>query len=108
MIEGDPLRWEQVLQNLMLNALQASDAGGRVVVGSSTGKIWIEDQGCGMTEEQLEKLFTPFFTNKPQGTGLGMSTVKKILDAHDARIHVESKVNQGTRIEIELPLRRAA
>jgi signal transduction histidine kinase len=108
MIEGDPLRWEQVLQNLMLNALQASQPGGTVVVGASMNGLWIEDSGCGMTDEQMQKLFSPFFTTKPQGTGLGLSTVRKILDAHGARITVKSKLNQGTRFEIELPLRRAA
>lgn len=108
MIEGDPLRWEQVLQNLMLNALQASMPGSRVVVGASVAGIWVEDQGAGMTSEQQERLFTPFFTTKPQGTGLGLSTVKKIVDAHEAKITVQSFCGSGTRFDIEFPMKRAA
>ncbi len=68
-IHGDPLRWEQVLQNLMLNALQASREGGQVVVGLSHDGFWVEDTGCGIPPEQQARLFTPFFTTKPQGTG---------------------------------------
>jgi signal transduction histidine kinase len=107
-IEGDPLRWEQVLQNLMLNALQASEQGGKVVVGASMSGIWVEDSGSGMTDEHIQKLFSPFFTTKPQGTGLGLSTVKKILDAHQASIHVSSAPGKGARFDISLPVRRAA
>lgn len=107
-IEGDPLRWEQVLQNLMLNALQASEDGGKVVVGASMNGIWVEDRGHGMSEEQVQKLFSPFFTTKPQGTGLGLSTVKKILDAHQVAISVASAPNKGTRFDISFPMRRAA
>lgn len=107
-IEGDQLRWEQVLQNLMLNALQASKPGSRVVVGASMGGFWVEDQGEGMSHDQVQRLFSPFFTTKPQGTGLGLSTVKKIVDAHDAQIRVESQAGQGTRFDIEFSARRAA
>lgn len=107
-IEGDQLRWEQVLQNLMLNALQASEPGSRVSVGASMNGIWVEDQGTGMTQEQVQRLFSPFFTTKAQGTGLGLSTVKKIVDAHGAQIRVQSQRGNGTRFEIEFPLRRAA
>lgn len=107
-IEGDPLRWEQVLQNLMLNALQASKAGGRVTVGLNEAEIWVEDDGCGMSEEQTSRLFTPFFTTKPQGTGLGLSTVKKILDAHKSSISVSSRPQRGTRFQIDFRNRRAA
>lgn len=107
-IEGDQLRWEQVLQNLMLNALQASEQGSRVVVGASISGIWVEDQGSGMSQDQMQRLFSPFFTTKPQGTGLGLSTVKKIVDAHGAQVSVQSQVGKGTRFQIEFPMRRAA
>lgn len=108
MIEGDPLRWEQVLQNLMLNALQASEAGSKVVVGASMAGVWVQDSGSGMSDDQVQRLFSPFFTTKPQGTGLGLSTVKKIVDAHKAHIRVQSEPGRGTRFEIEFPIRRAA
>jgi signal transduction histidine kinase len=108
MIHGDPLHWEQVLQNLMLNALQASRAGGRVSVGASPSGVWVEDEGCGMSEEQLERLFSPFFTTKPQGTGLGLSNVKKIVDAHGGMVTVESRLGEGSRFLISFPLEKAA
>ncbi len=108
MIEGDPHRWEQVFHNLLLNALQASVAGGTVRFGVTMTKIWIEDHGCGMTQDQVQRLFSPFFTTKAQGTGLGLSTVKKILDAHGAEISVSSQPGMGTRFEVLLPMRRAA
>jgi signal transduction histidine kinase len=107
-IHGDPLRLEQVLQNLMLNALEASAPGGAVTLGLSDSGIWVEDQGCGMAPEQVNRLFTPFFTTKPQGTGLGLSTVKKIVDAHGASIQVRSNQGQGTRFEISFERRKAA
>jgi signal transduction histidine kinase len=107
-IEGDPLRLEQVLQNLMLNALQATEMGGSVTIGVDHAHIWIQDTGCGMTEEHKSRLFTPFFTTKAQGTGLGLSTVKKIADAHRAELSVKSEVGLGTTIDIAFPERRAA
>jgi len=108
MIHGDPLRWEQVLQNLMLNALQASGTDSEVVVGLGQEGLWVEDRGCGMGPEQVERIFTPFFTTKPQGTGLGLSTVKKIVDAHGAAISVRSERNQGTRFDISFERRKVA
>jgi len=108
MIHGDPLHWEQVLQNLMLNALQASEAGGKVSVGASPSGLWVEDEGCGMSEEQLERLFSPFFTTKPQGTGLGLSNAKKIVDAHGATISVNSRPGSGSRFLISFSMEKAA
>ena len=107
-IEGDPLRLEQVLQNLMLNALQATEPGGSVTIGMDHTHFWVQDAGCGMTEELKSRLFTPFFTTKAQGTGLGLSTVKKIADAHRAELSVKSEPGLGTTIDISFPTRRAA
>lgn len=107
-IDGDPPRWEQVLQNLMLNALEASEAGGQVRIGASPLGFWVEDAGCGMEETQVARLFTPFFTTKAKGTGLGLSTVKKIVDAHGASITVHSNTGKGTRFEVSFGVRRAA
>jgi signal transduction histidine kinase len=108
MIQGDPLHWEQVLQNLMLNALQASKAGGIVSVGTSSAGLWVEDEGCGMSEAQLERLFSPFYTTKPNGTGLGLSNAKKIVDAHGGTITVQSRLNSGSRFMISFPMEKAA
>ena len=108
MIEGDALHWEQVLLNLMLNALEASERGGQVSLGLSEGGLSVSDHGCGMTPDQVGRLFTPFFTTKPKGTGLGLSNVKKIVDAHGAQITVRSQREVGTRFDIRFATRRAA
>lgn len=99
-ITGDALRIEQVLRNLLRNALQASDAGSRVWLRIEPYAFEVEDEGHGMSAETVERLFTPFFTTKPQGTGLGMSNVKKIVEAHDAEIWVRSQPNEGTCIGV--------
>lgn len=96
-IRGDALRIEQVLRNLLKNALQACEPGGRVKLSVRPSEIEISDTGAGMTPDTLEKLFTPFFTTKAQGTGLGMSNVRKIIEAHSATISVDSTLGQGTR-----------
>jgi signal transduction histidine kinase len=100
--QGDPLRYEQVLRNLLLNALQACTAGATVFVDVSPESMTIRDTGVGMDPAELDQLFTPFFTTKPSGTGLGLSTVRKIADAHGWRISVESTPGQGTRFELDL------
>jgi signal transduction histidine kinase len=61
-----------------------------------------------MTKEQLGKLFTPFFTTKPNGTGLGLSNVRKIIDAHEGEIRVKSEAGHGTVFEVEFDKRRIA
>jgi signal transduction histidine kinase len=65
--------------------------------------IEIEDNGCGMTEEQRQRLFEPFFTTKEKGVGLGMSIVHRIIDAHGGTIDVESAPGSGTTFIISLP-----
>lgn len=99
-ISLDPLRMEQVLRNLLLNALEATGAGGRVELRVHKCEIVVADNGKGMTQEQLSRMFTPFFTTRPDGTGLGMSVVKKIVDAHRGRIKVSSNVGEGTTVSI--------
>ncbi|NBX83865.1 hypothetical protein EBQ90_12410 [bacterium] len=67
------------------------------------GCFWVKDSGEGMSEEVLQHLYEPFFTTKPRGTGLGLATVYKIIEAHHGEIRVQSKVGQGTRFEVHLP-----
>jgi signal transduction histidine kinase len=101
-IELDELRVEQVVRNLLLNALQASGPEDVVRLEVRDWGIAVEDKGCGMTPEILERLFTPFFTTKSQGTGLGLSTCRKIVEAHGGFLRVTSKPGQGTRFDVVL------
>lgn len=107
-IQGDSLKVEQILRNLVLNALQACSEGDEVAIIWSEKAINICDTGSGMNPDQVSNLFTPFFTTKPKGTGLGLSTVKKIIDAHGWNISVRSQLNEGTTFSIEFAKNLAA
>lgn len=104
-VDEDELR--QVLVNLMENACQAMVSGGTLSVGTKAQDsgvlIEIGDTGCGIPQEFLNKIFTPFFTTKSRGTGLGLAVVKKIIERHQGTIQVESKVGEGTVFRIHLP-----
>jgi two-component system NtrC family sensor kinase len=111
-IQADPSQIMQVLVNLIENAVDAMPEGGRVVVRtlkepSGMVTIEIEDNGTGIPQEDLKKLFTPFFTTKPigQGTGLGLPIVYGIVKMHRGQIMVRSAVNLGTVFIIQLPIK---
>ena len=95
------------LINLTLNSIQSMPGGGRLTVKTGrvngTSQLTIADTGCGMTAEQIEKVFEPFYTTKSQGLGLGMPYAKKVIEQHRGAIHIESKRDAGTQIIIELP-----
>lgn len=99
-IRGDRRRIEQIVRNLILNALQACQAGDTVTLRVHGDRLTVEDTGAGMTADAKERLFTPFFTTKPSGTGLGLSNIAKIVEAHAGTIRVESEAGQGTTFEI--------
>ncbi len=103
----DPEQLQQVILNLLQNAMQAMPDGGAIAVGlrveESEGVLSIGDTGIGMADEVREKLFTPFFTTKEDGTGLGLVTSKKIIDAHNGQIRVDSEPGRGTQFSISLP-----
>lgn len=107
-----PQEMQQVFMNLLLNAIQAIPEGGRIrVLVGSNGlpdrdfvKVSIQDTGCGIPEEDIEKIFNPFFTTKPDGTGLGLSIVHRIINEHKGKIRVESEVGKGTTFEVLLPM----
>jgi two-component system sensor histidine kinase HydH len=96
------------LANLLQNAIQASVAGQEVRVrverGTNDVKLWVIDQGTGIPAQNLENIFNPFFTTKPQGVGLGLPIVAKIIDEHQGRIDVMSEEKKGTTFEVVLPL----
>ena len=103
----DPEQLQQVILNLLQNAMQAMPEGGTISVdvhaGNSEGIFTISDTGIGMDDDVREKLFTPFFTTKEDGTGLGLVTSKKIIDAHNGQIRVDSEPGRGTQFSISLP-----
>lgn len=112
----DVEQFRQVLLNLLLNAVQAMPDGGEIVVElkgesimadnkveSDKAVLRISDTGGGMSPTTKEKLFVPFYTTKERGTGLGLATVKKIVEAHRGDIQVESELGKGTAIQIRLP-----
>jgi two-component system NtrC family sensor kinase len=107
----DASQIEQVLINIMINSSQAMPHGGKLVIKTGRGGapdhiyVRIEDTGCGISEENIEKLFDPFFSTKGhKGTGLGLSVSYGIIQSHGGEIVVESKVDVGTAFTIVLPL----
>ena len=109
-ISVDGLRLQRALTNLITNAIEASPEGQEVLLTLKTDQeklvIMIKDQGVGMDRETLENIFVPFFSKKPQGTGLGMAITKKVIDAHQGNIFLRSQPDRGTEVTIELPFRK--
>jgi signal transduction histidine kinase len=109
-ISADPSQLQQVLVNLVVNAIQASPSGGKLTIKTHRGPgyvaLAVSDMGTGMTEEVKSKIFTPFFTTKDvdQGTGLGLAVVHGIVTSHRGVIHVHSEVGRGSRFEVQLPV----
>ena len=110
-VEIDVGRFERVLVNLIKNAREAMPKGGHLRVSArregDSAVFEIADTGRGMPPEVVEMIFEPFFTHgKPEGTGLGMSMVKSVVDAHRGTIRVESEAGRGTKFEVTVPLRQ--
>lgn len=106
----DPAQIKQVLVNLAKNAMQAMAKGGVLTVqtGATPDEVWVSlsDTGRGIPEEQLNRIFEPFYTTKKKGSGLGLMIVQRIMRAHrDSRIELDSHVGKGTTFRIYLPLR---
>ena len=104
----DPTQIQQVLVNLVKNALQAMTKGGTLTLQTGEGAegVWVSvaDTGGGIPQEQINRIFEPFYTTKKQGTGLGLMIVQRIVRAHGGRIELESQVGRGTTFRIWLPL----
>lgn len=111
-IRGDEREVRQLLTNLLLNACQACDSGGHVVLTvrpvpsfePSMVEVAITDTGIGIPPEHLPRIFEAFFTTKPQGTGLGLPHCREVTERHGGVITVESSVGQGTCVRVNLPL----
>jgi two-component system NtrC family sensor kinase len=111
-IQADPAQLQQVFINLLNNAAEAMEDGGIIILATQPLDVqWVEiqvsDTGCGIPEENLGKLFTPFYTTKMpgKGTGLGLSIVYGIIKMHRGQITVQSQVGQGTTFTVTLPVR---
>jgi two-component system sensor histidine kinase HydH len=106
----DPDRISQVLLNLYLNAIESMPAGGllRVTLSSRTEnkalEIEVSDTGCGISREDLSRIFDPYFTTKSSGTGLGLAIAHNIIEALGGQINVQSRMGQGTTFRITLPI----
>ncbi|MES1227527.1 MAG: ATP-binding protein, partial [Armatimonadota bacterium] len=105
-VQADSRRVEQVLHNLLRNALRATSKGKNVKVSVSGPVVVVEDEGTGMDDQEVARLFSPFFTTKANGTGLGLCNVRKIVDAHSGTIGVESRLGQGSRFTVEFSRRK--
>lgn len=103
----DAFQMERALVNLICNAIDASGTGQTINILLSQGQdyltIRIQDHGAGMDRETVENIFTPFYSNKNNGTGLGMPIAKNIIEAHRGNIFIESKPDIGTEVIINLP-----
>lgn len=104
----DPAQIKQALVNLIKNALQAMTKGGVLSVTTDSGVdgvvISIADTGGGIPQEQINRIFEPFYTTKKKGTGLGLMIVQRIVREHGGRIDLESHVGKGTTFRVWLPL----
>lgn len=105
---GDAEQLRRVALNLLGNAIHASETGAVVTLRCGGGEgggapyLEVEDRGCGIDDELAEKIFTPFFTTREKGTGLGLALSKKIVDEHGGHFELDSEVGRGTRVRIAL------
>ena len=108
-ISGDPELLQKAFTNLLLNAIQSLPRGqGAVeitVASDAAGKITtsIRDTGCGIPADRLDNLFRPFQTTKDKGMGIGLCHTRSIIEVHGGQIRIESQVNAGTKVDVELP-----
>ena len=115
LIQGDQYQLAQLFTNLLANAYEAMGGRGHVTISADT--VWIDDgmdgreavqvevadDGPGMPPEVADHVFDPFFTTKAKGSGLGLSIVRKIVDAHDGQIDLKTAPGRGTTIRVTLP-----
>ncbi len=107
-VRGDAEQLRRVLLNLCRNALQATPEGKSVTLGcrqlnDEEVALEVVDQGVGIKPEQQEEIFTPFFTTREKGSGLGLALVKKVVEQHGGRIELESTLGEGTTFRVVLP-----
>ena len=106
----DAAQVQQVLVNLIKNAMQAMTKGGTLTLQTGEGSdgVWVSvaDTGGGIPEEQINRIFDPFYTTKKQGSGLGLMIVQRIVRAHGGHVELESQIGRGSTFRVWFPLRR--
>ena len=104
----DPDMIKQVILNLFINAQQAMSEGGELMVRTDkkygNAVIQISDTGTGINPDELPHIFNAYYSSRPQGSGLGLPTAKKIVEAHKGTIKVDSELGKGTSFTITLPI----
>jgi signal transduction histidine kinase len=103
----DAAMFRRALLNLLLNAIEAMPQGGTMSVETRSEpesvSLTVSDTGCGIPKPFLERIFTPFFTTKERGAGMGLAIVQKIVVSHGGRISLKSEEGKGTAVKIHLP-----
>lgn len=108
----DEKRMEQVFLNFVLNALDAMPGGGKLIINiypdfnTNEAVVSFLDTGTGISFENLDKLWTPFFSTKKDGVGLGLCLAHQVISYHKGRINIESKLNQGAEVIVRIPFQR--
>jgi signal transduction histidine kinase len=116
-VHGDPFLLESAIGNVLQNALEATETGGRVILESSVdassdnkhsvARICVIDTGCGIKEEDQNKVTVPFFSTKKNHGGLGLSMAARFIETHGGVLQINSLEGKGTEVRITLPTRPA-
>jgi signal transduction histidine kinase len=110
---ADPVAVRRILDNLVTNGLQsiAGDGGSVTISTERRGdvvRITVADTGRGMTQDELTRALSGFYTTKPRGTGLGLAVVRRLVGDHGGAVHIDTTPQRGTTVTIELPRHRTA
>ena len=107
-IMADASMLYQSFLNILINAMQSMPEGGRIQIEVSSKDnvvtVHFDDEGRGIPEDNLEKIWDPFFTTKEKGSGLGLGIVKNIIEAHNGSIQISNREVRGARVTVELPV----
>jgi signal transduction histidine kinase len=111
-VKGDPIQLQQVILNLIVNAMDAMtgmpSAERRITVSTArdtnSADLFVSDVGSGIPAEKIEEVFEPFFSTKPQGMGMGLSIARTIVEAHGGHLWAEKSTGRGATFHIRLPL----
>jgi len=111
-VKIDAEQLSRVFSNIISNAVQAMNSKGelKISTGQEDNSAWakFEDNGCGISEENLNKIFEPLFTTKPKGIGLGLAITKRLVEQNKGKIEVSSQEKQGTTFTVRLPLEKGS